>query len=359
MAKPTKPDKGDGLQPRAGQVARSESANSPNQLGEKHLDTPSSLRATVSLKAPYPQSYPGAPTDKISLQYAVIELVRQAGLKYDFKGSQVNIGELARKWVRPRIEARPLATALDGLLKPWGLTYQLTGTTVVLRLGTSRDAERALPRQKTSARMTAKWVPLFHNKALAGWHKLGSETTTWGWAAADLVAVNRGERGRGDQAAFLVSERFDYTDFHLRAEIQAKAGPNTSLAFRVDTSNEDPGGLAGYVVHIPGGSAGQETATHTVGSLGTSARLKPFHAIAEAKAVTFHRGHLLRLEIIARGSHFQVFVQGKLVVDYEDNEKRSTRGGFWLLCRPGNMIVFRKIEIKELNPLSKSSQHGP
>jgi hypothetical protein len=96
-------------------------------------DIPASLRRKVSLKAPYPQSDPGAPTDKISVQYAVMEILKQAGVEYDFKQSQANAGELARRWVTPNIVQRPCDTALNQILGSVGLTYEVANGKVVLK----------------------------------------------------------------------------------------------------------------------------------------------------------------------------------------------------------------------------------
>jgi hypothetical protein len=97
--------------------------------------SPALPKVKVSLKAPYPQSYPGAPTDKISVQYAVMEILKQAGLEplYDFKKSQANVGALARKWVTPHIVDQPCESALKDLLDPLGLSYELTNGKVILR----------------------------------------------------------------------------------------------------------------------------------------------------------------------------------------------------------------------------------
>jgi hypothetical protein len=92
-----------------------------------------SLRAKVSLESPYPQSEPGAPTDKISVQYAVMELLKQANVDYDFKKSQANVGELARRWITPKIVDQPCDTALDEILGALGLTYDIVANKVLLK----------------------------------------------------------------------------------------------------------------------------------------------------------------------------------------------------------------------------------
>jgi hypothetical protein len=110
------------------------SASTPTSVGNPRTTlSASDWQAHVSLKTPYPQSYRGAPTDRISVQYAAIELLKQAGIEYDFKKSQANVGELARRWIQPNIVDQPCATALDQVLGSVGLTYELVDSKVVLK----------------------------------------------------------------------------------------------------------------------------------------------------------------------------------------------------------------------------------
>ncbi len=100
------------------------------------------LDAEVSLTAPYPQAYFGAPEDRIKLEYAVFELARQAMLGYSFLRSQENVGPACSEWIAPNIEKALLREALEAILEPRGLSYRITGDELVL----VRSAE-ATPRQ--------------------------------------------------------------------------------------------------------------------------------------------------------------------------------------------------------------------
>ncbi len=90
------------------------------------------LSRTVTLTKPYPESYKGADTHRISVQYAVIELVKQAGLGYNWKESFKNTDPICRRWVYPNIRNLPCRAALAQLLGPVGLTYQIREGQVVL-----------------------------------------------------------------------------------------------------------------------------------------------------------------------------------------------------------------------------------
>ncbi len=91
------------------------------------------LATKVALTKPYPLSYEGAESDRISVQYAVLELARQAKLGYDFGASQANAGEACRKYITPEIAGIPLREALAEILKPEALTYDIRDGKIVLK----------------------------------------------------------------------------------------------------------------------------------------------------------------------------------------------------------------------------------
>ena len=90
------------------------------------------LSTKVKLKAPYPSPDGNGTSDKISLQYAVKEVVQQAGLRYDFNTSFRNTDPLCRRWVTPRIQNKTCGKALQEILDPFGLTYKIEDGAVVL-----------------------------------------------------------------------------------------------------------------------------------------------------------------------------------------------------------------------------------
>lgn len=86
---------------------------------------PTALDKPVFLAQPFPQSYSNAPTDKISVQYAVLEITKQVGLKCDFDRSAMNGGKMLKKWIAPDIRGIPCREALRQILEPCGLTYEV------------------------------------------------------------------------------------------------------------------------------------------------------------------------------------------------------------------------------------------
>ena len=87
----------------------------------------------VTLAKPYPLSYKGAASDKLAVQYAVLELSKQVGLKYNWDESFKNTAPLCQQWVSPDIKSRPFSAAMKELLTPVGLTYELLGNSIVLK----------------------------------------------------------------------------------------------------------------------------------------------------------------------------------------------------------------------------------
>jgi len=86
----------------------------------------------ITLVPPYPSSYPGAPTDKISVQYAVIEVARQAGIGYEWNTSAGNADPVRRLWITPVISNQPLSRALEMILAPVNLTYTIADGKIII-----------------------------------------------------------------------------------------------------------------------------------------------------------------------------------------------------------------------------------
>jgi hypothetical protein len=92
------------------------------------------LQKPVTLQPPYAESYPGAPTDRLFVEYAVKALCDQVGLPYGFDASRRNVGSKAALWVRPDFTNVPMQQALTQMLEPQGLTFSVDGTAIVLQL---------------------------------------------------------------------------------------------------------------------------------------------------------------------------------------------------------------------------------
>jgi micrococcal nuclease len=96
-------------------------------------DIDAALHKKVTLRKPYPKAYPNARTDKISVQHAVMELARQANFRYQFQKSYDNTHGDSRLYCQPDIQNKPLAEALEMILAPVHLTYEVENKTIVLK----------------------------------------------------------------------------------------------------------------------------------------------------------------------------------------------------------------------------------
>ncbi len=86
----------------------------------------------VTLRAPYLGVPPGERNDRISVQYAVIDIARQAGYGYDWDRSFANTNPACRLFIQPGIKNKPFQKAMTMILKPAGLTYKIEDGKVVL-----------------------------------------------------------------------------------------------------------------------------------------------------------------------------------------------------------------------------------
>lgn len=81
-------------------------------------------------------------TEPASVQDVVQSLAGQVGLKYDWQKSFTQTDPLCRQWVRnASIDGQPCHEALEQVLKPFGLRYQLDAGVIVL----SRQDQGAPP----------------------------------------------------------------------------------------------------------------------------------------------------------------------------------------------------------------------
>lgn len=106
----------------------------PSPQGQANAALNAKLNTPVTLTEPYTR-YQGAHADsgRISLQWAVKEVARQAGFGYDFDTSYKNTDPICRKWVYPNFRGIPFGDAIDRLLAPEGLMYNIVDGQVVLR----------------------------------------------------------------------------------------------------------------------------------------------------------------------------------------------------------------------------------
>lgn len=173
------------------------------------------------------------------------------------------------------------------------------------------------------------WTPLFNGRDLSGW----SPGRAGAWKIADGAITASGPLD------FLYSERDDFGDFHLRAEVKINANGNSGIYFRANK----PAVLVGdYEAQITN-EAGQPQKT---GSL---------YGLAIVKDILVPADTWFTYEVIANGSNIRLFVNGKQTAEYEEKRPgRRSKGHIALQHHdPQTQVHYRKIEIKETRPANE------
>ena len=197
------------------------------------------------------------------------------------------------------------------------------------------------------------WVSMFNGRNLSKWRRHKFVPGNW--------RIARGELANGRGIGGLYTNRNDFTDFHLRAEVQVNEGGYFSLGFRNQSSPTYIGdGLTStpsYLVIINNreGPISSPTGTLLTGIPGsqqaTSVLPLPERSAPSADWQT--------LEIIARENHLTVKIGDKTTADFVDAERRFNVGGITLFPGIGRrelggtivetetVVRIRKFEIKE------------
>lgn len=107
-------------------------ATSTEQVNSAKMSVAEPLEQLITLQAPYTAPYPDAPTDKLSVQYAVMAICDQIGMSYQWEKSKTNTAPLNRRWVKPHFVDVPANQVLAELLEPLGLTFETKAGNIYL-----------------------------------------------------------------------------------------------------------------------------------------------------------------------------------------------------------------------------------
>lgn len=190
---------------------------------------------------------------------------------------------------------------------------------------------------KASADDDKGWVALFNGKDLTGF-KVYPEGTG-NWRVKDGVLIGSGP------ASHLFSERGDYKNFHYRIEAKISDKGNSGQYFRTQFG---PGFPQGYEAQI--NSTGNDPIK--TGSLYPAFDRKLPAAIREkliVREILVPPEEWFTQEVIAKGNHIIIKVNGKTTVDFVDGNNTFKQGHFAIQQHdPGSTVYVRKIEVKEL-----------
>jgi hypothetical protein len=187
--------------------------------------------------------------------------------------------------------------------------------------------------------ITDGYLSLFNGKDLTGWKTHPNQTGNWRVEGGVLI-------GTGSKITHLYSERGDYKNFHLHAEVRINDASVGAIFFRSpfgpQRPKEHPTFPEGYAVGIHGIKNGLVNKTGTLWAGSVVAR-------SVREAPTPANGWFL-LDVLAEGNHIIVKANGNLVSDFVDDKAEFTSGHIALgqFSPPEPVVEFRKIEIKEL-----------
>jgi hypothetical protein len=207
---------------------------------------------------------------------------------------------------------------------------QREGGALGLQANGGRAAFRNLNVQP-AADPDAGWVSLFGGKDLTGWTPHLRDEGKWEVKDGAIV-------GSGGKCS-LLSDRSDFENFHLRAEVKIGATGSGGVLVRVPF-REAKTSLAGYQAHVATGTP------YPTGSL---------EGLVKTSEKPPPPDEWFMLEVIAYGDHLFVKVNGKTTADYVADGKEpsgaAARGHFALhVTTPKTVVQFRKVEVKELPP---------
>lgn len=184
----------------------------------------------------------------------------------------------------------------------------------------------------------AGWVQLFNGKDLKGWKTSPADQLEKSWYVKDGILYSKGKA-----ASHIFSPRDDYQDFHYRIVAKISDKGNSGQYFR---TKYGPGYPKGYEAQINSNFPDPQKTGSLYGFVKITEMLVPPDT-------------WFTQEVIAKGNHIQIFVNGKKTADYTDEKNTYTRGHFAIQQHgpakggPDVVVALKKIEVKELPPITK------
>lgn len=197
------------------------------------------------------------------------------------------------------------------------------------------------------------WVQLFNHKDLTGWKFHPDQLGHW--------EVKDGILRGSVRQSYLFSERGDYRNFHLRAEVKVNLGGNSGILmrapFELQRGRLDNFGIPGcYEVELQLNRS-YPWATGSISATTEDAHPTNLGQIVD-RSLT-QPDEWFTIEVIAENNHFITKINGVEAVNCKDPLDRHHTGHLVLqVWHPNTVVQFRKIEIKEL-PTSSSEKATP
>lgn len=187
------------------------------------------------------------------------------------------------------------------------------------------------------------WVDLFNGKDLSGWKTHPDQPGRW--VVRDGVLV-------GNMAqSHLFTDRGDYANFRLRAEVKLNRGGDSGVRFRAPFALQR--GKKAWQV-LPAGGYEAEFNDNPGAPVGTGSvwRVSPPEppvVLARADGDLARPDEWQTLEVTAVGGRVTVAVDGRVAADCADPLAQHAAGHVALQCfGPQTVVQFRRIEVQEL-----------
>jgi hypothetical protein len=185
-----------------------------------------------------------------------------------------------------------------------------------------------------AARADDAFRPLFNGKDFSGW-VLPEDKTLFSVDDGVILGRTNGDLKKNE---FLVTDR-PYGDFHLKAKVKLRNG-NSGIQFR--SKRADDGAVSGPQADVADGYWGLLYEERGRGIL---------ERYPEEKAnALIHNGDWNDFEIIARGDHVEIYINGTKVIDRTD-AKFDKQGVIALQVHvgPPMEVRYKELVIKSLD----------
>lgn len=175
--------------------------------------------------------------------------------------------------------------------------------------------------------------PLFNGKDLSGW-VIPADTALFSVEDGEIVGRTKGDLKKNE---FLVTDRA-YGDFHLKAKVKLRNG-NSGIQFR--SKRADDGAVSGPQADVADAYWGLLYEERGRGIL------ERFPEAEAAKIV--RKGDWNDMEVVAKGDHVVITLNGTKVIDRTDPEF-AARGVIALQVHvgPAMEVRYKDVEIQEL-----------
>ena len=207
------------------------------------------------------------------------------------------------------------------------------------------------------------FVSMFDHKTLKGWSVMPSKAAK-AWSVQEGMIVGEGDKGR----SYLVYDNKQIADFELKFSYRFPGEGNSGVNIRARKDKTGKRGFQGYHADLGHVGIGKQVLGawdfHTPGRREHACFRGDRLVIDESDnptvtkikdAVTLadiHKGGWNQVRVIAKGNHFQLFINGKLSSEFIEHlkpERRLDSGMIQLqLHDPGMIVHFKDLRIKIL-----------